>query len=327
MTEDSADYSQIAGRPRFSTASIRTVLQDAYGIDADLAALPSERDQNFRVIEDGVARYVVKVSNAAEQPPIVDLQRRAMDQLSAAGLGCPVVVPASDGQHVQVVDRHLVWVLTFLPGDLMADHAGRSAQLLRAFGVFLGRVTRALADFEHPAADRHLQWNVLQAEAVLSRYLPDVEESRRRLVQTALDAFAVRVEPALSQLPRSVIHNDANDHNVLIDGDTITGLIDFGDMVHSATLNELAVGCAYAALGQGDPTQVIQTVAAGHATSAPLTKEERALLPELVRTRLATSVAISAHQHTLDPHDAYLTVSEGQAWQTLAAMDDALPHN
>ena len=42
--------------------------------------------------------------------------------------------------------------------------------------------------------------------------------------------------------------------------------------------------------------------------------------------RLATSVAMSAHQSLLDPEDAYLTVSEASAWElleTLIAIDPA----
>jgi len=320
MTETS--YSTVADRPRFSDAVVGGILHDVYEIDGDLHGLPSERDQNFRVAVGGSPRYVVKVSNATEHPQVVDLQCRAMEHLSAAGIDCPVAVPATDGQTVRTVDGHLFWVLTFLPGELMARRTERSPELLHAFGAFLGRVTHALADFEHPAAERDLQWDVTRSGDVMSRYLPDVDEARQPLLEVALQGFTERVAPALPSLPRSVIHNDANDHNVLIDGDAITGLIDFGDMVHSVTINELAVGCAYAALGQSDPLAAVRSVTDGYAASAPLSDLERELLPDLVRTRLATSVAISAHQHALEPHNAYLTVSEEQAWRVLGALAD-----
>jgi hypothetical protein len=41
---------------------------------------------------------------------------------------------------------------------------------------------------------------------------------------------------------------------------------------------------------------------------------------ELVALRLATSVALSAHQSRLDPDDAYLTVSEAPAWALLGHL-------
>jgi hypothetical protein len=40
----------------------------------------------------------------------------------------------------------------------------------------------------------------------------------------------------------------------------------------------------------------------------------------MVALRLATSVALSAHQSRLDPDDAYLTVSEAPAWALLEAL-------
>jgi Ser/Thr protein kinase RdoA (MazF antagonist) len=200
----------------------------------------------------------------------------------------------------------------------------RPPELLSDLGAFLARVAEGFTGFDHPAAGRHLQWDVAHGADVLSHYLPEVTADRRPLVGRALSAFERHLGPALETLPRSVIHNDANDHNVVVAGERVTGLIDFGDMVRTVTLNELAVGCAYAGLGQPDPWQVMEVVAEGHEAVRRLSEQDRALLPHLVRTRLATSVAISAHQQALAPDDAYLTISEAPAWRSLAAFDQRL---
>jgi Ser/Thr protein kinase RdoA (MazF antagonist) len=55
----------------------------------------------------------------------------------------------------------------------------------------------------------------------------------------------------------------------------------------------------------------------------PLDAGERAILPELIGLRLATSVALSAHQSRLDPDDPYLTVSEAPAWRLLGRLASA----
>lgn len=321
MSQNATSFSQVAGRPRLSADLVADLLHTAYDIDGTLGRLPSERDQNFRVDVAGVPRYVVKVSNIAEQRAVLDLQHAAMQHLSGAGIGCPVVVRGRDNATLRTIDSHLFRVLTFLPGQLMAHREQRSAGLLDDFGRFLGDVTRAFTGFDDPAAARHLQWDVERSGEVISRYLPDIDTRRRPLVERVLRVYEKRGAPALVRLPHSVIHNDANDHNVLVEADRVTGLIDFGDMVHSVTLNELAVGCAYAMLGQADPLTVMDTVARGYDMTQPLTAPEKAVLPDLVRTRLATSVAISAHQHALDPQNAYLTVSEDQAWQVLAILE------
>lgn len=318
--------SQVSGRPQFAAETVESFLAEEYGFHGTLDPLPSERDQNFRVSVAGRPRYVVKIANAAEDADVVDLQHDAMAHLAAVGIGCPRPVEARDGHTIGTLEGHLFRVLTFLPGQLLALRTDRSPALLTDFGSFLARLTKGFAGFDHPAAGRHIQWDVTLAAKVLSRYLPEVTADRQPLVERALHAFQQHVEPLLDTLPRSVIHNDANDHNVLVQEQRVTGLIDFGDMVRSLTLNELAVGCAYAGLGQPDPWQVMELVADGYDAVGQLSDVDRTLLPHLVRTRLATSVAISAHQQALAPHDAYLSISEAPAWRALAAFDQRLEH-
>lgn len=64
-----------------------------------------------------------------------------------------------------------------------------------------------------------------------------------------LQRFESQVVPCLDTLPHSIIHNDANDHNVLAaaDGASVGGIIDFGDSVYTATVFELSVTIAYGA--------------------------------------------------------------------------------
>ena len=70
--------------------------------------------------------------------------------------------------------------------------------------------------------------------------------------------FEGEILPRLAKLRGSVIHNDANDYNLLVRGATpwereVTGLLDFGDMVRTQTICELAIACAYAMLDKPDP--------------------------------------------------------------------------
>jgi Ser/Thr protein kinase RdoA (MazF antagonist) len=140
-----------------------------------------------------------------------------------------------------------------------------------------------------------------------------------------LAAWQDRLAPladGLSGLRHGVIHNDANDHNVLVadDGGSIGGLLDLGDAVWSVVVHELAVAAAYAALDAPDPRAVIAEVRAGFEEALPLEPGEAAVLVELVALRLCTRVALSAHQSSLDPDDPYLTVSEAPAWALLERL-------
>jgi Ser/Thr protein kinase RdoA (MazF antagonist) len=74
-----------------------------------------------------------------------------------------------------------------------------------------------------------------------------------------------------TSLRHGVIHGDANDHNVLAERDRMTGLLDFGDMVHTAIVCELAVALAYAMLGERDPLAAAGAVIRGYHRHNPLT--------------------------------------------------------
>ena len=113
----------------------------------------------------------------------------------------------------------------------------------------------------------------------------------------------------LSGLRHGVIHNDANDHNILVadSGDSISGVLDLGDALWSVTVNELAVAAAYAALDAPDPLATIAAVRDGFEQVLPLAEDERDVLLELIALRL------------------YLTVSEAPAWKLLARLAAAEP--
>jgi Ser/Thr protein kinase RdoA (MazF antagonist) len=122
-----------------------------------------------------------------------------------------------------------------------------------------------------------------------------------------------------------VIHADANDSNVLVDpGDRerIAGVVDFGDMVHSALVNDLAVAVASVIPGGPDPLADAGSVVAGYHTVTPLAEEEIALLFDLTATRLVMSVLISAWRSKLHPENvAYIAASDASEWSTLERID------
>ncbi|MCF3955376.1 aminoglycoside phosphotransferase, partial [Pseudomonas aeruginosa] len=73
----------------------------------------------------------------------------------------------------------------------------------------------ALALWKHRADGRRLLWDIQHAPSL--RPLLSYSESlaHRRLAAAALDRFETEAMPRLADLPRQVIHNDLNPHNVL----------------------------------------------------------------------------------------------------------------
>ena len=315
-------------RPSIEASRATDVLARHWGIDGVLRPLPSERDRNFAVTVDGTDRYVLKIANSAEDPTFLAVQHRAMDRLAAAAVPCQRAVPTRGGTEVVDIGAagapSLARLLTWLPGRPLASipPADRPAGLLRDLGRVMGRTVTALAGFDAPVAHRSFQWSADDGFAVIDAHAAAVADPSRAAL---LAGWRTRLAPLADLLPtlrHGVIHNDANDHNVLVadDGAAVSGLLDLGDMVWSPVVHELAVAAAYAALGSDDPTDVIEAVRAGFEETFPLEDRERAAVPELVALRLATSVALSAHQSRLAPDDPYLTVSEGPAWALLERL-------
>lgn len=48
-------------------------------------------------------------------------------------------------------------------------------------------------------------------------------------------------------LPTCMLHGDLNEHNLLVDGDDIVGILDVGDCHHGWRVAELGVACTYQA--------------------------------------------------------------------------------
>src|SRR5262249_48152556 len=132
-------------------------------------------------------------------------------------------------------------------------------------------------------------------------------------------------------LGRSVIHGDVNDFNVLVDLHTsrVTGIVDFGDMVVSETVNDLAIAMAYTALGKADPVGAACLVARGYHAIRPLSEDEIAVLFALMATRLCLSVTVAAAQQAERPDNDYLGISQAPIRETLpklAAVHPRLAH-
>jgi 4-aminobutyrate aminotransferase-like enzyme/Ser/Thr protein kinase RdoA (MazF antagonist) len=318
--------------PAFTSDDARAIGLRHYGLDAAVSPLPSERDQNFLLATAGGDRHVLKISNAGEDPQVIDLQNAALLHLAtvAPELSLPRVRHTADGAALATVADasgvpHLVRLLTWVPGRVLADVQPHTPELLHSLGALLGALDAALATFAHPAAERDLKWDPRRA-AWIREYFPFVDDPARRALVERLFALAdgelARLAPGLRT---GVIYSDANDYNVLVDGSDpyarrVSSVVDFGDMLHTWVVNEVAVACAYAMLDKPDPLAAAAPVVRGYHAAHPLTPGEIEAIYPLACSRLAVSVVNSAYQRRAGPDNEYLTVSERPAWALLERL-------
>ena len=194
-------------------------------------------------------------------------------------------------------------LLSWVDGTPWAEAGPWEPELLRELGRTVARVDRTLASVDHPSKRRTHRWNILEAP-------PLTASTPSGLVADALRHFH-ELRPRLNDLPWQVIHNDANDHNVIVSADRRgVSLIDFGDIVYAPRVCGLAVACAYAMLGQERPVRAILPLVAGYHEESPLLPDELAPLYDLIRTRLAMSVLHAIDQQRDDPENEYLAISQ-----------------
>lgn len=279
--------------------------------------MPSERDQNFLLAARDSEKFVLKIANVHEKPAVLEAQNAIMSHLVAQGVEfCPRVVPAASGE-IATVDDHLVRVLTYLPGEPLATVESPSRELLHDLGLKLGRLSRALVGFEYVAAHREFHWDLANGPQIIDQFGPQINTDwLRDLVINYRKNLCLSV----AELRRSVIHGDANDYNVLVDRDRVVGLVDFGDMVYSYTVGELAIAIAYVILGKSEPRAAALPVIEGYEQEFPLTKDERDALWPLVKLRLCMSVCIAAQQQQQQPENEYLRISQNLIAQTLPRL-------
>ena len=312
---------------------VAATVADLYGLGGDFSPLDSERDQNFRLKTTDGSEWVVKIANAAEDLASLEFQAGLLRHAAEIdpGLPLPLLRPTKSGDLLGTCrapdgTKHFVRIVTWLPGKPFAK-GEKSPALLSDFGALLGRLTYALQGYAHAGAIRAFDWDIVEAGKSRNRLVYVDDPAQRDLLTYFLDRFDKKIRPALKRCRAQVIHGDANDYNVLVDtatGQKVTGLIDFGDAIHSPLINELAVAAAYAIMDRPAPIEDAAVMAAAFHRVNPLLAEEIDLLYDLMALRLVISVTMSAARRDRARDNAYLAISEAPAWnllKRLRAMD------
>jgi len=306
--------------------------RDIYGLEVSARSLPGEYDHNFQVKTADGRTFVLKVMHETREGAFLDLQCQALQHLAdrAPGLVLPRVQLTLQGEAFTKVglkngQERFVWLLSFLPGTVLAEVRHHTPEMLDRLGRLLGKIDLALRDFSHPAAVRELKWDSAQA-LWIREYLSYIKDpSKRAMVERVLAHYEAEVVPLIPKLRKSVIYGDANDYNVLVSNadlqsSTAVSVIDFGDMHHGWVVSEPAIAAAYAILGKGEPLAAAVAVVSGFHRVFPLEEVELPALFPLIEMRLAVSVVNSAFRKRMVPDDPYVTVSEAPAWEALRCL-------
>lgn len=315
--------------PAISVEEAGEVVRQHFGIEGSVSSLPSERDQNFLISKTPKGEFVLKVANVKEDILTLEAQNAVLERLQTAdnSLVLPAVCQSIHGRMIENVHvpsgTFFMRLVTFVPGTPLGEIQETPSVAFELTGELLATFAVALQGFSHPGVPTNFHWDLMHADYVIAKYSPLLSHDQQILVDLFAERFRRNVVPRLSELSVGVIHNDANDHNVIIDQDSSNAsvaLIDFGDMVHSCLVFDPAVAAAYATFYDDESFANSKAVIRGYQETRPLSPLEASLLGWLVPVRLCLSGVIGAFQKKNSPQNEYLDISQKRVWESLETL-------
>ncbi|MCD2324661.1 homoserine kinase [Sphingomonas sp. IC-56] len=248
-----------------------------------------------------------------------------LDHLAGKGLPVPPAIKDRSGREIHELEGRPACLIQFLPGVSVTAPSPSQAE---AAGAALGTMHAALSDF---GLDRPNTMGVDSWQAQFDRCGRDLDAIEAGLfdrVGRALDRMLARWP---RDLPVSAIHADLFPDNVLMLGDTVTGLIDFYFACTDLRAYDLAVthgAWAFDGSGRSFSPEIGTALLRGYERSQKLSAAERAALPTLAEGAALRFVLSRAWDWLNTPADALVTRKDPLAYlrrlDFYAAKGDAL---
>ena len=233
----------------------------------------------------------------------------------------PKPIQFTDGSYLKTLhlngENQICRMLSFLEGEFIGD-VEHTEELYQSFGVYIAEIDIKLQKLtNYPIKARKWEWDI-QYLALNKKYINDIPNAKdRSTVNYFFQQFEENVVPVLPDLRKQIIHNDANEWNVLSKHGKVSGIIDFGDLAYSPLINELAIGITYSCYDKENPLEWAIIILKAYHNKLPIEEKEIKILYYLIAARLVVSVCNSAHSRKNNPENAYASISEENAWNML----------
>ncbi|WBX74066.1 aminotransferase class III-fold pyridoxal phosphate-dependent enzyme [Tenacibaculum pacificus] len=316
------DYNQI----KISIQQAEEILSKTYNIKGVASELPGELDFNFRIKVPNSEGYILKISRPNEDENYLDFQQKLLQYVAnnEKNIIAPKVIEDVDGVVISTIidafgNARKVRLLTWISGRVWSSVNPQLDSLRFSLGEQCGLLTKALRGFNHPEANREFVWDVAQSLWTLKHI--DLFENQEKEIITYYQKQFENNKTSYDSLRKSVVHNDANDNNVIVSKElvnpTVKAAIDYGDAIYTQIINDVAIACAYAVMNHNDPLDAALSFVKGYHQNFPLEEKELSHLYNAIAMRLVISVTKSAINKIEEPNNKYLLISEKPAWEVL----------
>jgi ethanolamine-phosphate phospho-lyase len=273
-------------------------------------------NKKFIISDITGAKYVIKIFPDKQEWILAEEESIVLDKIGKRlSFKVPQNIKLPDGNMFFEYEKDKAKLLAYIEGNFIAD-VFHSEELLFSLGKKIAELNLSLQSIESPIfSSRILFWDIQNTHLSLPKIAFIKGSERRKLVQYYIDRFSTFVLPVQHLLRHSIIHGDLNDYNILVDGESVNGFLDFGDATYSLTVNDLAIALTYMMLKKQTPFEVILPIINGYQKYISLTKDELELLPDLITSRLCISLCNSAEKKHLGQDNEYVLISEKPAWE------------
>jgi homoserine kinase type II len=245
------------------------------GAPTELAAIAAGIENTNYFVTTGKGRFVLTLYErlpAEELPFYLNL----MAHLAHAGVECPAPIPDRTGAFYSMLNGKPAGLVTRLDG---APIDRPDIAHCAAVGAALGRLHVASATYRARLGNRRGPSWWRQAARTVRPFLdPD---------RNALLASELKFQTGFGKgkMPRGAIHGDLFCDNVLFVGDSVSGIIDFGFAATDFLAYDLAITVNDWCI-ESDGTMIpelVDALAGAYHVARPLTADERAEWPALLR--------------------------------------------
>jgi ethanolamine-phosphate phospho-lyase len=304
-------------------SELKKILQEKFQFEnPKIEKLTGYFNINYSV-EDSSTKYIFKTYQFDQDLyDTIEAENDALIHLNQTEIGkYPKPIPSKQGESIFIAEINsqetICRLLTFLDGAFLGDQ-DPTTKLYSSLGTFLGNLDRSLQGFKsYTLKARKLDWDI-QFLHLNKPLIEDIENPQdRNLVRFFFLQYQENVVPILHELRHQVIHNDANEWNILVQNGTVSGIIDFGDLTDSPLINEVAIALTYICYDKDLPLDWTGEFLRAYHEVFPLDPKELDVLYYLIAARLCISVCQSARARKVDPENSYASISENAAWQML----------
>lgn len=314
-----------------SIKTISKLMEIEYDFSGEISRLAGE-NENYLIKKNDGTCFVLKLADDDTTAGMIEIEHIATERLIDAKLdvSLPRVILTRTGSVqacLMTKDRKEIRgrLLEFVQGKAWCDALPATNEQLEDLGSIIAQMNTAMSFIIYPDSKKTHHWDLAEADQHRPQ-IPLIDRpERRQILEWVFHLYAAVAMPLFKSLPKSLIHGDINDDNVLVTDGRVSGILDFGDCLANPTICDLAIALAYHTLDEDNPLEAAASIIGAYHKVRPLSVDEMTVIFPLMCTRLAVSVIISAQRKKNDPTRESWFVSEERAWKKLEVFSTTGP--